>query len=293
MEGTQTTAPAEASSEQSSIATEQSTNPTPQPTTEGYFASDGSKFNDGWLDRLPQDFVSPDDSSAFKTHAAKYKTPLDVIKSDFHKEKLLGRKAQAVLIPNEKSTPEEISAYRKAAGVPETADGYKLKPDSIPDGLDWNDEVAKSFTEIAHKYNIPAAAMSAIVNKHMENEVARLDIANQQMEAKKQEGAKALKTEWGQDYDKNLRIAAQAAKVAGVDSNSHGFGDPNVVKGFVRLANLISEDKIIGPSSVATSNPGRVNAMDIIQNPQNPKHQRYWDRDPAIMREVQDGLRHG
>jgi hypothetical protein len=33
-------------------------------------------------------------------------------------EQLLGKKANSVPVPNEKSTPEEVSAYRKAIGVP-------------------------------------------------------------------------------------------------------------------------------------------------------------------------------
>ena len=269
----------------------------PAPAAFSYFGADGN-FVEGWADKLPEGFLPVDDLPAFKVHASKYKNPLDAIKSDFHKEKLLGRKAQAVTIPNEKSSPEEVAAYRTALGVPESPDGYKLKPESLPEGMTWNDEAAKPFAAIAHKHNIPPAAMAEIVGQYVALEQAKAEVFGEAYQAELDKGMQTLRDTWKNDTEKNIGFAARVAKSIGLDPTSPGLRDPNVVIALQRVGSMMSEDKLISGDISATMQPGKVRANEIMTNPADPMHADYSgangkERQAVAAKLVADLLKNG
>jgi hypothetical protein len=274
-------------------------NPAPTPTspTAPFFGSDGN-FVDGWADKLPDGFLPVEDLPAFKIHASKYKSPLDAIKSDFHKEKMLGRKAQSVVVPGEKSTPEEIAAFRTALGVPETPDGYKLKPELLPEGMTWNDESVKPFAAIAHKHNIPPAAMAEIVGQYVALEQAKADVMGDAFKAELDKGMQTLKDTWKNDTEKNVAFASRVAKSIGLDPTSPGLRDPNVVIALQRVGAMLSEDKLVSGDISATLQPGAVRANEIMTNPADPMFNDYAgkngkDRQAAAAKLVADLLKNG
>lgn len=207
-------------------------------------------------------------------------------------EQLLGQKANAVRIPTEQSTPEEVAAYRKALGVPEKVEDYQIKPEQLPEGVEWNDDLAKPFAEIAHKHNIPPKAMSELVAKQAEIEAQRTGALAGQIEAKRNEGIAELKQTFGDSFDRKLVLAQRAAQTAGVDPNAPGFSDPAVVKGFVRLAEMISEDQLTAPGTPTGPAGAQSRAKDIQTNPQNPLYAKYQDGDPDTVNLVR-GLLQG
>jgi hypothetical protein len=264
---------------------------------QGLFTQEG-KFAEGWLDRLPADFIGDSDRDAFRVHALKYADPLSALKSDFHKERLLGKKSAAVLVPNEKSSPEDVAAFRTALGVPESADGYKFKPDQLPEGLDWDEGAAKTFAEIAHRHNVAPGAMRELTQAY----VAMLGQQSQQQQAAaigSIEDAKGqLKKLWGNDYDKQIVTAGRVAKSIGLDVESPGLGDPNVVAALARVAGLMSEDKFLKSEGGATLQSGKLRAHDIMTNPSNPLHADYTGKNGNIRQKevaamVNDLVRNG
>jgi hypothetical protein len=266
-----------------------------------YFGADGN-FVEGWADKLPDGFITAEDLPAFKAHASKYKNPLDAIKSDFHKEKMLGRKAQAVVIPGEKSAPEEVAAFRKALGVPETPDGYKLKPESLPDGITWSDDLAKPFAEIAHKHNITPAAMADLVKVNLEQQQAMFQVASETAVANDQaeldKGMQTLKETWKNDTEKNLGFVSRVAKSIGLDPSTPGLRDPNVIIALQRAGAMLSEDKLISGDVATTMQPGKVRANEIMTNPADPMFADYAgkngkDRQTAAAKLVADLLKNG
>jgi len=269
----------------------------PAATGSPYFGADGN-FVEGWADKLPDGFLTADDLPAFKIHASKYKSPLDAIKSDFHKEKMLGRKAQAVVIPGEKSTPEEIAAFRTALGVPETPEGYKLKPEALPEGMTWNDEIAKPFAAIAHKHNIPPAAMNEIIGQYVAMQQVSADEMGKMYQAELDKGMATLKETWKNDTEKNIGFASRVAKSIGLDPTSPGLRDPNVVIALQRVGAMLSEDKLVSGDISATLQPGKVRANEIMTNPADPMHADYSgkngkDRQAAAAKLVADLLKNG
>ena len=265
------------SSEQSLLDTGAATNAEAPAATEtttatqhtGYVNPDGT-FADGWANNLPED------SAAYKDTLSKYKSVPDMAKALANANALIGKKLG---VPNEKSSPEEVAAFRRSLGVPDTIDEYKFAPDALPEGMTWDDNNVKNYAEIAHKHNIPPAAMKALVTEHAKMEHFKMQGMQAQIEKQHVEAVNTLKKEWGGEFEKNIGLAKQAAKIAGVNANSQGFADPEVVRGFVRMAQMMSEDKVGRSMSGSEYMTGQARAKDIMSNPDNSWHKRYMEGD--------------
>lgn len=253
-----------------------------QPSA-GWVNPDGT-FGDKWLDALPED------SAAFKNSVKNFKSVPDLVKALGNANALIGKKLG---VPNEKSSPEELAAFRKAMGVPDTLDDYKFAPDALPEGMTWNDDFAKPFAEIAHKHNVPPGAMKALANQFAHYEKVKLEALQSTFEKQRTEAVGTLQKEWGNEFDKNIGLAKQAAKMAGVNANSHGFSDPEVVRGFVRMAQMMSEDKMGRGMQSAEMMTGQARAMDIMRNADNPWHNRYREGDREAVSLVNSLLKNG
>ena len=247
-------------------ATETSTAPT-QHT--GYVKDDGS-FSEGWIDKLP------DEVADYKSSIKNFKSVPDLVKALGNANALIGKKLG---VPSEKSSPEEVAAFRRSLGVPDSIDEYKFAPDALPEGMTWDDNNVKNYAEIAHKHNIPPAAMKALVTEHAKMEHFKMQGMQAQIEKQHVEAVNTLKKEWGGEFDKNIGLAKQAAKIAGVNANSQGFADPEVVRGFVRMAQMMSEDKVGRSMSGSEFMTGQARAKDIMSNPDNSWHKRYMEGD--------------
>lgn len=269
----------------SSASSQPAAETTTQPSTPstGWVNPDGT-FGDKWLDALP------DDAKDYKDTLSKYKSVPDMAKALANANALIGKKLG---VPNEKSSPEEVAAFRKAMGVPESIDEYKFAPDALPEGMTWSDDMAKPYAEIAHKHGIPPAAMKELVNQHAKNEAFKMEAIQATFEKQRTEAVQALQKEWGNDYGKNIGLAKQAAKLAGVDSNSHGFSDPEVVRGFVRMAQMMSEDKVGRSMGGTEFMTGSARAKDIMSNPENTWHKRYMEGDREAAALVTSLLKQG
>lgn len=253
-----------------------------QPST-GYVNADGT-FADGWTNNLPED------SAAYKDTLSKYKSVSDMAKALGNANALIGKKLG---VPNEKSSPEEVAAFRRAMGVPDSLDDYKLAPETLPEGMTWNDNMAKPYAEIAHKHGIPPGAMKELVAQHAKTEMFKMEAIQATFEKQRTEAVGTLQREWGNDFDKNIGLAKQAAKIAGVNSNSHGFSDPEVVRGFVRMAQMMSEDKVGRSMGGTEFMTGAARAKDIMSNPDNTWHKRYMEGDREAATLVTSLLKQG
>lgn len=246
----------------------------------GFVQADGS-FTPDWTTRLPEEMGEA------RQGFAKYKTVGDLVKGLHNANQVIGRKG--VILPTEKSTPEEVATYRKAMGVPESPDGYaeSVKPEAS-ETAQWNDEIAKSYFEVAHKHNIPPAALKELAHLNLKQREFEAEAAINQVMENKQQGLMHLRQTWGANFDRNLGIAQRAAQATGVNANSYGWRDPEVVKGFVRLASMMGEDKIVTPGTSLPAGTAdlRARAKDIQSNPQNPEYKKYWDGDPDVQAKV-------
>ena len=252
----------------------------------GYVGEDGN-FSDGWLDRLPGEL------DPAKQTLAKYRGLPELAKSHFELQQLLGKKSSAVNIPGEKSTPEEVAAFRKAVGVPETADGYNLKPEKLPDGVTWDDATGKAYAEIAHKHHIPAAAMKELAALQLSQEAMRAEEVGRMFDEKYERSRQELQTAWGANFDKNIKTAKQLAELAKLDPNTWGAGDPNVVQALVRIAGMLSEDKLVTGGFAPSIQGGKDRANSIMTDKTNSLYAKYHDSDAETVQLVRNLIRQG
>jgi hypothetical protein len=246
-----------------------------------YVQPDGSFVQD-WTSRLPEDLAPARDS------LGRFKNVEDLVRAYDGANKLVGRKG--VILPTKDSTPEEIASFNKTMGVPESPEGYieSVRPGEMPEGVTWSDEIAKSYFEVAHRHHVPASAMKDLIGLHLKQREFEQEAAQQQIMENKQKGLKQLRSIWGADFDRNLGVAQRAAALTGVDANSYGWRDPEIVKGFVRLANMMSDDKLVSPGGSLPVGKAdlKSRALDIMRNPANPDFQKYRDGDREVQQRV-------
>ena len=272
--GQEPTGGLESSAEASIIGGTQSNGPSAPPS---FVRADGS-FETDWTTKLPEDLAPARDS------LGRFKTVTDLARAYDGANKLIGRKG--VILPTQESTPEEVTAYRKTMGVPETPEGYakEVRPAELPEGVQWSDEIARSYFDLAHRHNIPAAAMKDLIALNMKQREFELQAQVDTIMETKQQGLSHLRHVWGANFDRNLGVAQRAAALAGVDANSYGFRDPEVVKGFVRLAGMMGEDKLVGAGTSLPAGAAdlKARALDIVSNKANPLYERYHSGDKEV-----------
>lgn len=160
----------------------------------------------------------PEDWAAARTRIAngdekvlqrlnRYSTQDEFIKAGLEAQNKIGAiKTRAPLTKD--STPEEVSAYRKANDIPEAPADYKI---AMPDGLVLGEQdkvVAGKFQEIAHKHNLPTAAVNEIIAGQMkiQNEMIAEQQAADNLGLQEAQAALGSPEVWGSEVKLNLNL---------------------------------------------------------------------------------------
>lgn len=125
------------------------------------------------------------------------------------------RGSNRIKVPDENSTDEEKSAWRKALGVPEEATGEKGYQISYEEGLETNDQdqmVVDHLLPVAHKYGVPQEAVNGIANEMVKLSHEFENRITQGLKDYQAEQTEALKKEWGKDYEANINLAKRFAQ---------------------------------------------------------------------------------
>lgn len=214
-----------------------------QKQTPAYFNQDGS-FGENWHAGLGDEFAP---------HAAtlgRFKNVGDLAKSYMH------LRANGPAYPGEGSTLEDIARFRQLAQVPETQEGYAYKPENLPEGLEWSDEKASGFFELAHKHHMPAPAVKAIVDYQLEREAARMQEAEAAAATERKAAEDALVAEWRGDFEANKstvrHLTETLARSAGVPTDDPAISQlantPAFAKIMMQVSKLTAEDAIRTPA---------------------------------------------
>lgn len=226
-----------------------------------------------WKEAISEEYRSDPNISKF--------TEIDALaKSYINATKMIG--SDKVIVPNQNSTEDHWNEVYNKLGRPESPDKYKL---------DFKSEVApvdetaiKSFAEVAHKTGLNEKQAQAILDfykQNSENSVQQLRVDTETAQAQAQQ---QLRQEWGKQYETNISKAASVAK-----ANMPGevldmqlkdgtrLGDhPEVIKGFSKIAGLLSEDKMATPES-ETVDQGR-DLESEISKIVNDRSGPYWNK---------------
>ena len=226
-----------------------------------------------WKEAIPEDLRNDPNISKF--------TELEALaKSYINATRMIGQ--DKVAVPNNNSTDDQWNEVYNKLGRPESPDKYKLevKSDVVP----LDDGAIKSFAENAHKLglnNKQAQGILEFYKESMEGSVqqSRVDTETAQANTEAQ-----LRKEWGRAFDDNIKRAGAVAKanmnpqILDMElKDGTRLGDhPEVIKGFANIANLLSEDKLVGTESENVSQG--VDYQSEISEIVNDRSGPYWNK---------------
>jgi hypothetical protein len=258
--------------------------PSGEPDANPFINNEG-EFTNNWLDSL-----KGDEYESMKPTLARFKNVQDMAKSVYHSKQMIGKNVDSVLVPGEDSSPDEVSAYRQAIGVPDDIADYKLDaPEGVPEGMEFDQSVMDSFKEFAHTNNMPPAVAQQLVNMQMGLTTESMQAQEAQMQTFVAEQDAQLKREWGGAYEKNITDAKLGARDLGIDlADDHPvFNEAWFVQAMKRHGNAVGEDSLKrGDADFLGANSDKMKGQDIINNPQNPAYQKYQDGDADTVRRV-------
>lgn len=244
-------------------------------------------MKEGWTSALAEKFPR------LANTAMRYKTEADLFQGLDHALGLVGKKTSP-FYPKEGASEDDVRAFREAAGVPMRPEEYGLKPEKLPDGVQWNEETGKQFAELMHRHHIPAAAAKELVNAHLETLTKQTSEATAAAQAKLgaliQQTTETFQKEWGSAYQDRLEankdfIAARMGPEEMADpAVAYALSHPAIVRMVDEARRASREMPLPGASNSAATgsmNP-RQQAVEIIKaNPQ-------WRKDPELTRRVND-----
>lgn len=156
---------------------------------------------------------------------------------------------------------EQPQEPTKDTNLPESADKYEVALDGFDFESFKEDESNKSFLENAHKVGISNEQLGVVLQAYDQHTAVQLE---------------QLQSEWGVDFDSNIRLAHQAVQSAGLDPNdvdSPTFG--------IRLAayygKALQEDMPpLNTQQSAVTNISELMSSEAYMNPSHPDHKRVY-----------------
>ena len=145
-----------------------------------------------------------------RKHAERFTTPDALVQAnvDFRQ-----KVSKAVVLPGKNASDEEVSAFRKAIGVPDSEEGYEF-PQAV-DGQELPEETIaaqKEWGKLFQDNNISKTAAKNILTAYEQFKVAEAEASLKADEAFAEETREYLKSQWKDEYDKNLIIASKAGE---------------------------------------------------------------------------------
>jgi hypothetical protein len=253
----------------------------PPPTGsifKGWVKDDGS-FDHSAIEKLPDGELK----GFAKDVLSRFKNDREMLESFRHSHSLNGRKGLMPLPAG--ASKEDREAYRarlaELQNVPKDPDGYKIaKPEGVPDEM-WDKGHVSTMAKILHEGLVDPETVKKIVAAEVEYErgiIAQTRLAEQQAQA---EAINGLKKEWGSNYDRNVVLAARAARTLGLDPKNPVIGNsPEVMRAMVKMSQLVSEHVLVDADSTSDSPVGLQAQMQdfmekngaALMDPMNPKN---------------------
>lgn len=119
-------------------------------------------------------------------------------------EKLLGH--EKVPVPKDDKDVEGWSRYKKAFGIPEKPDGYKLPDVKLPESLKGYAIDKSKFAEVAHSLNLTPAQATKQWQIYNELNTQTYNKLVEEHQGKVTQAINALKQEWGEAYNQKIEL---------------------------------------------------------------------------------------
>jgi hypothetical protein len=235
--------------------------------------SDTPIARSSWKDSISEEFRKDPNIEKF--------TEIDALaKSYINATRMIGQ--DKIPVPTNNSTEDQWNEVYNKLGRPSSPDKYALDIKSEIINLDKN--AIKSFAEQSHKLGLNNKQAKGILEFYKNNmegtaQQSRIDTETAQVQSEQQ-----LRAEWGRDFEAKVRQAGAVAK-ANINpeildmtlSNGVRLGDhPEIIKGFSKIASMMSEDKILSTESENTNTTNDIESE--IASLSNDRNSPYWNK---------------
>lgn len=203
---------------------------------------------EGWRVKLAGDDVK------FAKRLERMQSPADLAKAYRALEvKMSSGEVKAAL--DKDATPEQVAAWRKDNGIPETPDGYLA---ALPDGIVLGDEdkpFAAEFAAKMHDLNAPPAVVAQAIawdRQRQEKAAEERAIADKAFQT---EAGDALRAEWGAEFRGNINAIGNMLEATnpGEDANGRSFKD-------LLLGARLADGSVLGDNPLALKWMARMSA---------------------------------
>ena len=226
-----------------------------------------------WKDSISEEFRKDPNIEKF--------TEIDALaKSYINATKMIGQDKLA--IPTNNSTEEAWNEVYDKLGRPESAEKYSLDAKSKVVSLDEN--AVKQFAETSHKLGLNNKQAQGLLEFYKQNMEGTAQQAKIDTETAQAQAEQELRSEWGREFDTKVKQASSLAKANMKPeildmtlSNGTRLGDhPEIIKGFAKIAGMMSEDKIVSTESESVQSNQSI--QDEIDTIINDKASPYWNK---------------
>ena len=258
---------------QETVPVDQATTETTQPTATPTTVAKTDTPTSSWKDSISEEYRVDPSIEKF--------TEIDALaKSYINATRMIGQ--DKIVIPTKNSSQEAWDEAYAKLGRPETADKYNLKIES--DIVKMDENAIKSFAEQSHKLGLNNQQAEGILDFYKNNMEGTAQQSKIDTETAQAQSEQQLRQEWGRDFDAKVQQAGALAK-ANINpevldmtlSNGTRLGDhPEIIKGFAKIAGMMSEDKIVSTESenVNTSADIESEISAITNDTDGP----YWNK---------------
>ncbi|MDP2618639.1 MAG: hypothetical protein Q8P46_00440 [Hyphomicrobiales bacterium] len=163
-------------------------------------------------DTAPVDWRAGIADAKLAEYAKRFTSPGDLVQTTL---KLRDEVSLRIKLPGPDASDEDKAKYRKALGVPDKPEDYKIE---LPDGMEATDadqQIIDMVLPIAHANGVPAAALNGLIGEFLQKSHDLQTVAVQEITKAQEDAVTALKKEWGADYEPHLNLANRAAEVLG------------------------------------------------------------------------------
>lgn len=160
----------------------------------------------------------------------RYTSPVDLAKKIREQDALIAQGKHKVALPKD-ATAEQIAAYRKENGIPETVDKYDL---ALPDGLvigEQDKPIVTNMLTTMHNMNLSNDQVKQVLASYYQQEKEFLTAREADIAKNKTTQEDELRTDWGNEYRTNITTIASLVKtfseqtrnalVAAIDSDGY------------------------------------------------------------------------
>jgi len=271
---TQETVPVEKTSTEAQPQATQATvanadTPAPQPTQ----STTSSTTQSTWKDSISEVYRNDPNIEKFTEADALAKSYINAVR-------MIGQ--DKMIVPNKNFTEDQWEEAYIKMGRPDSADKYSLdiKSDVVP----LDEQAIKSFQEQSFKLGLNNEQAKGVLDFYKNNMEAQTQQAKVDAETSQAQAQNLLRQEWGRDYDANIakakslataNLAPEVFEMQLADGSRLG-DNVDVIKGFAKIAGMMSEDKILSTESENMDKSEDIQTeIDQIMNDKNGP---YWNK---------------